>query len=256
MARKKFWDSRSTEHIGAHSLVHVEFSDTDIDRTVASTAAIVPRHYASGSEIADLLRDLGKPKTAAFIEGKLPTSKTLRSGELGEILGTYFASDVLGYRMIARLRWKDSREMAMRGDDLLGLRDGGGDQFHYLKGEAKSRATLSTTTLNEAEAALLAHQGRPAAHTLSFLASRLRELGERDLSTRIHGATLARRIPIANVTHLLFTFSGNDPRRLLRRHTNRYSGKVVRLAVGVHTPQHQTFIKMVFEKVIRDARKR
>lgn len=252
MARKRLWDSRSTERIGVHSLVYVEFPDTDIDRTVASTAAIVPRQYASGNEIADLLRDLGKPKTAAFIEGKLPTSKNLRSGELGEILGTHFASDVLGYRMIARLRWKDSREMAMRGDDLLGIRDGGGNHLYFLKGEAKSRVALSTATLVAAETALLHHRGRPAAHTLSFLASRLRELGEPDLSTRIHDATLARSIPLANVVHLLFTFSGNDPRQLLKKHTNGYSGKVSRQIVGVHTTRHQAFIKKVFEKVIHD----
>lgn len=256
MARTKLWASRVTEQIGAHQLVNVKISDGEVKSAVTTAASMLPRQYASGEEIAGILRDLGKPEAASFIEGKLPTTKTLRSGELGEILGTHYAAQVLGYRMVARLRWKDSRKMAMRGDDLVGVRDNGSGQLEYLKGEAKSRMLLTTDTLGKAQEALFQHQGRPAAHTLSFLASRLREMGESTLSTRIHSATLKTRIPSSHITHYLFTLSGNSPNKLLREHTKAYTGKVSRRVVGMHTPHHQTFIKKVYEQVIRNARTR
>src|SRR3984885_2602536 len=52
---------------------------------IQATAAIVPAHYASEEQVARALARLGKPATAALIGGKLPTTKAIRSGDLGEI---------------------------------------------------------------------------------------------------------------------------------------------------------------------------
>jgi hypothetical protein len=52
---------------------------------IQATAAIVPAHYASEEQVARALARLGKPAAAALIEGKLPTTKQIRSGDLGEI---------------------------------------------------------------------------------------------------------------------------------------------------------------------------
>ncbi|WP_281534512.1 Hachiman antiphage defense system protein HamA [Cryobacterium breve] len=229
---------------------------TTVEDGVEWAAAAIPRQYASGHEIASVLASLGKANAAKYLLGKVPTGIRARSGELGEIIGTQYATRELGYRMLARLRWKDSREMPMRGDDLLGVRLEKGGSLAFLKGEAKSRAYLSKTTLNEAETALLREHGRPSAHSLSFMASRLFEMGDTDLSNRIKAAMLQNRIAQKQVTHLLFTFTGNNPRKILREHTESYTGRVRRLVVGLQVHEHQEFISNVFKRVVRSARTR
>lgn len=257
MARIKSWVTTTREEVGPHKVVRmVPPDEAAVNAGVAWAAAAVPRHYVSADEIAAVLRELGKPEAAEVLSGKLPVSKRTRSGELGEILGTQYVARELGYRMIARLRWKDSRDMPMRGDDLLGVRLVDDDKLEFLKGEAKSRASLSTSTLDEAETALLSEHGLPTPHALMFVAARLREVGETELHVKILAAQLRARIRPSDVLHLLFTFSGNNPLKLLRNHTNAYTGKIRRLGVGLQVPEHQAFIRRVFEKVIRDARAR
>jgi len=56
---------------------------------IQATAAIVRGHYASEEQVARALARLGKPAAAALIEGKLPTTKAIRSGDLGEIDATW-----------------------------------------------------------------------------------------------------------------------------------------------------------------------
>lgn len=257
MARIRTWVTTTREDVGSHKVVRMVPPDgAAVDAGVTWAAAAVPRHYVAADEIAAVLRELGKPEAAKVLSGKLPVSKRTRSGELGEILGTQYVARELGYRMIARLRWKDSRDMPMRGDDLLGVRMVDDDKLEFLKGEAKSRASLSTSTLDEAEAALLSEHGLPTPHALMFVAARLREMGETKLHVKILAAQLRGRIRPSDVLHLLFTFSGNNPLKLLRNHTKAYKGKIRRLGVGLQVPEHQAFIRRVFEEVIRDARTR
>ena len=69
-------------------------------------------------------------------------TKQIRSGDLGEIYATeWIDAHSGGYRApIKRLRWKDHRNMAMRGDDVIGiLQDAQTQRLHFLKTEAKSR---------------------------------------------------------------------------------------------------------------------
>lgn len=257
MARIRTWVTTTQEEVGLHKVVRMVAADeAAVNAGVAWTAAAVPRHYVSGDEVAAVLSAFGKPEAAAVLGGKLPISKRSRSGELGEILGTQYVARELGYRMIARLRWKDSREMPMRGDDLLGIRLTDDDQLEFLKGEAKSRANLAISTLDEAQAALLSEHGLPTPHALMFVAARLREMGETALHVKILAAHLRGRIHPADMMHVLFTFSGNNPLRLLRDHTTTYTGSIRRLSVGLQVREHQAFIRRVFEKVLRDARAR
>ena len=48
---------------------------------IQATAAIVPGHYASEEQVSCALARLGKQAAAALIQGKLPTTKGIRSGE-------------------------------------------------------------------------------------------------------------------------------------------------------------------------------
>ena len=84
---------------------------------------------------------LGNPKPRSIDRAKLPTGPKSRSGDVGEILASSFVDEFTGYTVgVLKLRWKDHREMAMRGDDIIGVaptRLG----LRFLKGEVKSRAT-------------------------------------------------------------------------------------------------------------------
>src|SRR5487761_2392473 len=181
---------------------------------IQATAAIVPAHYASEEQVARALARLGKPRAAALIEGKLPTTKAIRSGDLGEIYATeWIDSHSGGYcAPIKRLRWKDHRNMAMRGDDVIGLlQDQATQRLHFLKTEAKSRVSLTAQVLTDARGGLDKDGGLPSAHALSFISARLLELDNAPLADAIDDALLKHGIPAQSVRHLLFTFSGNSP---------------------------------------------
>ncbi|MFL0535447.1 Hachiman antiphage defense system protein HamA [Micrococcus luteus] len=253
MAPFSSWTTSTREPLSRHTLVHMVASPATVARGVDWAAAQISDQYASPGRIATILTELGKPAAAAYLEGKLPSSKRTRSGDLGEIIGAQYAVRELGFRVVERLRWKDHREMSMRGDDLVGVRAATDGSLELLKGEAKSRATLGTETVLGADLALKRDQGRPSPHALSFVADRLHELGEHALGNLIDDAQLTTGINQRQVVQLLFTFTGNDPRNLLRTNTTAYRGRIRRLAVGLEVSKHQAFIADVYSKAIADA---
>ncbi len=252
MAKIKKWCGTTDESVNGHLLRMLDAIPSKIDNGVEAIAKIVPGHYASEERIMRLMRRLGKDKAAAFIEQKLPISKNIRSGDLGEILGASYVAEFTDFKTgINRLRWKDHREMAMRGDDIIAvLVDTSQEKIKFLKGEVKSSVSLSTTTVEKARKALLNNQGRPSAHALSFLADRLYEKGQNQIADLIDEAQLIKGIKQSQVSHLMFTFSGNNPASLLRKDLNAYTGKISQFAVGLRVKEHQAFIKAVYEKVI------
>jgi hypothetical protein len=223
---------------------------------IQATAAIVPGHYASEEQVARALARLGKPAAAALIQGKLPTTKAIRSGDLGEIYATeWIDARSGGYRApIKRLRWKDHRNMAMRGEDVIGvLQDAQTQRLHFLKTEAKSRATITAQVLREARAGLDKDGGLPSAHALSFISARLLELGNLPLVDAIDDELLKHGIPVQNVRHLLFTFSGNAPDALLTDSIQAYRGPISQWGIGLHVEGHAAFIGAVYDRVIANA---
>ncbi|MDN3227013.1 SAVED domain-containing protein [Kocuria rhizophila] len=253
MAQLSSWTTSTHEPLKRHTLVHMVAPPATIGSGVDWAASQIPNQYTDPNRVATILAKLGKPKAAKYLKGKLPTSKRTRSGELGEIIGAQYATLELGFRMVERLRWKDHREMSMRGDDLIGVRASTNGTLELLKGEAKSRARLGTATVTDADDALKRDQGRPSPHALSFVADRLHELGEHTLAELIDDAQLISGISQPQVVQLLFTFTGNDPRALLRANTTAYRGRVKRLAVGLQVSKHQAFIAKVYSKAIADA---
>lgn len=95
--------------------------------------------------------------------------------------------------------------MAMRGDDILGVRFDPTGQVKFLKGEVKSRATLGKKTVDEARTALSSTNGRPTPHALAFVADRLFETGETALAEIIDKYQLKARIEVKQLSHLMFT---------------------------------------------------
>ena len=249
------WCDTARESVGTHELSIITSRPENISDGRDAVAAIVPEHYAAEEQVARILRRLGRPEAAAFIENKLPTTKSIRSGDLGEILATeYIASETPYDVPIKRLRWKDHRNMAMRGDDVIGLmRDQATGRLHFLKTEAKSRAALAGGVVTEAREGLDKEAGLPSEHALEFISARLMEAGEDALADAIDDALLKHGIAPHTVSHLLFTFSGNHPGNILRANLQGYAGGYPQNYVGVRIDAHGAFIADVYDRVIADA---
>jgi hypothetical protein len=243
----KDWCQSTRIGVKSHTLFELVANSATLDVGVAHVAGIIPNHYASPSRVADILTRLGKPAAAAYLATKLPTSARSRSGDTGEILASSWVGEFTEFNVaIQKLRWKDSREMAMRGDDILGVCLDRIVGIRFLKGEVKSRATLAKTTVTEAREALLANDERPTPHALAFVSDRLNEGGETALSSLIDKYQLTARIETKQLSHLMFMFAGNSARKLLEDDLIGYTGSVKQFAVGLQVATHQDFIKRVF----------
>lgn len=210
----------------------------------------VKSHYEDPTLLAKRIKRIGLNKASKVLEAFLPKTKKARSGHMGEIL----AAEVIpaafkGFRVpIKRLRWVDGRESAMRGEDLIGILCQKGI-IRFLKGESKSRAALSPSVLSEARQALKANLGRPSQHALGFIMKRLFEMGDDALAIIFETYMLKKSIAPNNLVHLLFTFSGNDPKDALTEDLQKYSGKIEQHSINVRIKDHQEFIKVIYDKI-------
>jgi hypothetical protein len=250
------WCGESHSKVGPHDLRILTGKAAQLQFGIDATAAILPGHYASEEHVARVLRRLGKPASAALIEGKLPTTKAIRSGDLGEILATEWIAAHSGYQVpIKRLRWKDHRNMAMRGEDVIGLaQDANNQRLLFLKTEAKSRATLTAQVVTQARAGLDKEAGLPSGHALTYISARLVEMGNEPLADAIDNATLNVGIPSNAVRHLMFTFSGNAPSAMLTASLQGYAGAFPQWIVGLHVDGHSAFVGAVYDRVITNAK--
>lgn len=258
MAQFSDWCSTVDTMVGNHHRRVMTAQAANLAAGIEATAAVVPSHYASEEHVARALARLGKPKAAALIEEKLPISKQIRSGDLGEIYATEWIEAYSGgyTAPIKRLRWKDHREMAMRGEDVIGIRqDPNSLRLQFLKTEAKSRAGLTTQVVTEARAGLDKDGGLPSAHALHFISARLLELGNLSLADAIDDAQLKHGVQPQSVQHLLFTFSGNAPDAFLAASLQAYPGPINQWAVGLRVEGHGAFIGAVYDRVIANASK-
>ncbi len=241
------WLVTNSSTVGKHPL-HLMTEGPGVRAAVLDELrSIVRSHYVSPETTANRLANLGAPKTAALLREHLPTTKTAQSGDLGEVLATEIAEHTLNFAVpIRRLRWKDGRNMALRGDDIIGVRIDATGRLTFLKGESKSRAALTTGTLDEAGAALDRDRGRPTRHSVLFMAERLRETGNDALASQLEGATLAS-FRGNTVEHLLLALTGGNPKNLLNAHLLAAAKKKrTRHAIGVRIAGHAAFIKLLF----------
>lgn len=247
----KRWLATSSSTVGKHPL-HVMTEQHGARTAVLDEVRTVVRtHYVSPQIVAQRVADLGAPATAKILRELIPKTKTARSGDLGEVLATEIAEQVLGFIVpIRRLRWKDGRNMALRGDDVVGIRvDVRGKLLALLKGESKSYAKLTSDVIGKAAEALDRDGGRPGRHAVIFIATRLRETGndqDAALATQLEGASIAG-FAGREVEQFLLVLTGNDPTTLLSNHLVSVSKKKrVRHAVGVRIADHGDFIKVLF----------
>lgn len=250
------WCDSADTPLGNHHVRVMTGRPADAATGIQVTATAVPAHYAAEERIAAALARLGKATAAQMITDLLPQTPQIRSGDLGEIYATEWIDAHSGYRApIKRLRWKDHRNMAMRGDDVIGMiLDPATQRLRFLKTEAKSRIDLRAQTLEEARTGLDKDGGLPSSHALSFISARLMELGtDAPLVDAIDEALYRKGIPPESVKHLLFTFSGNSPQALLTQALQAYPGPIGQWGIGLHVNGHAAFIGAVYDRVIADA---
>ena len=191
----------------------------------------------------------GFPKAKHLLKNRVPADKKARSGMLGEILATEYVDQETEFSVpVRRLRHRDTRELAMRGDDVLGFRVAK-KRVRVMKVEAKSRASLAATALTEARTGLANHRGRPNPESLAFLECHLR-LDDRDAEAEPIAFLQQNPIYVRDVCHLLFTLSGNAPTKFLEANSGAiHKGIELRLC-GCWVAKHADFVKAVFDECV------
>jgi hypothetical protein len=197
----------------------------------------------------DIIERIGSyPKALAYVRNKLPTSKRVRSGDFGEILASEYIDQCTDYTVpIKKLRWKDDRSVAMRGNDVIAIRCEK-NRWYLLKVESKSRASLSAAAVTEAAEGLAKNSGRPNPSSLAFISARLREQGK-DAEAAVFEELQTRTLSAKDVSHMVFTLSGNDPMRYLKKLAVEPPSKFTCHLVGCVIADHADFIERLFQSL-------
>lgn len=257
MALFNAWCDSADFSVGTHFLHTITARDADFTTGVGVMASHVPEHYASPQNIAFALEKLGKPGAASYLSEKLPQTKQIRSGDLGEIFATEWIN-VRGKGFSApvkRLRWRDHRNMAMRGEDVVGVYvDKASQKLFFLKTEAKSRTSMTSKVITEARECLDKDNGLVSPHALIYLAERLNEQDDDELAGAILNTALNEGYTKDRVRHLLFLLSGNASEKMLATSMGTYAGQVHQWGVSFRINRHGEFIAATYEKVIANAR--
>lgn len=244
------WITTTIKKRGRHRQIVVSEKFGARDGSLDGIVQVVKGHYVSNEILAAWFDAHGAPEVAILVREHLPIGRRARSGDCGEVLATELVEYATPYRVpIRRLRWKDGRDMALRGDDVVGVKESNAGRIDFLKGESKSRATLSKTVVDQAYSALDASEGRPSRHSVLFVAARLRELGEQALATSLELAVLdgfrGRRIE-----HVLAVFCGNDPAALVQSSlTERATSTHKTHVISFWVPDHPEFITAVYGRL-------
>ncbi len=194
---------------------------------------------------ADILGRLGFAKAARVLRENLPIAKRMRSADLGEMFATEYVIHRTEFDVpLKRLRYKDDRDMALRGTDVIAIRRHEGT-IRVLKLEAKSRAALPSSVVGEACESLVGDECRPKPATLAFMARMLRYAGRDDEAREIEDLQ-TRSFKNEDIVHAVFVFCGNNPLKRLKKHADPKPPVADRRFVGMRVVDHQEFIASVF----------
>ncbi len=201
-------------------------------------------HYVGEATVA---KAGGYEKAAGIIENSLPTAKRVRSGDLGEVVAAEYVNAHTEFRVpIRKLRWKDDRDMAMRGNDFVGISTAG-SKLRLLKGEAKSAQAMNASTVKAATEGLDDHDGRPNPSTLAFITKRLYEEDRDEEANVLRDLQAGGSLRSAAVTHLVFTLSGNDAAALLETAPKSAHAGIRRSCAAVTIPDHSALVEGAYE---------
>ena len=236
--RKHYWTYVEKE--GGRDEIREELAET------------IRSHYDRLERIADDVERLGYKVAAKILSEAMPQTDKGRSGDLGEILATELVEEEIGLRVpVRRLRYKDGRNMAMRGDDFIGAGYGGQDEkLWLLKGEAKSNKKLGKSTVTSARKVLDRDNGRCTPDSLLFVANRLLESNDPDenaLGRDLRDEVGLKSLRADRIDHMLFTVSGNGPHASLKEDLEAAGTNRDHYVVNIHVEDHQDFIAAMYE---------
>ena len=210
-------------------------------------------HYDDLSNIADDIASLGYAAAAKILKEQLPTTAKARSGELAEIMAIEFVEEKLGFKVpIRRIRYKDGREMALRGDDIIGvIYRSSSDELLLLKGESKSNMKLSKAVVKEARRALDRDEGRCTPISLMFVAKRLLEGTNADtkLGRKLRDQIALKTLPAEFIHHAFFSLTGNDAEAILLEDLKSADSDRTQNVINIRIVDHQDYIKDTYQKV-------
>ena len=214
-------------------------------------AVTVRSHYEPLERIAEDVNRLGYKFASEILRIAMPDTAKGRSGDLGEILATELVEEEVGLRVpVRRLRYKDGRNMAMRGDDFIGAGyDKKGEKLWLLKGEAKSNKVLSKATVNSARKVLNRDNGRCTPDSLLFIANRLlasNDPDDNDLGRSLRDEVGLKSLRAGRIDHMLFTVSGNGPHSSLKEDLDAAGTNRDHYVVNIHIEDHQDFIAATY----------
>jgi hypothetical protein len=226
------------------------------DAIRTSLAKTMRSHYDRMERIAADVARLGYEAAATILAAAIPKKPKARSGDLGEILATELVEEKIRLNVpVRRLRYKDGREMAMRGDDFIGAGYGADDhKLWLLKGEAKSNKVLGKTTVTNARKVLNRDNGRCTPDSLLFVANRLLESADEQevaLGRAIRDEVGCNSLRPDRIDHMLFTVSGNDPPAALKDDFEAAGTERDQYVVNLRIEDHQEFIAEMYEKALK-----
>ena len=214
-------------------------------------AKIIRSHYDRLEVIAEDVKLLGYEVASKILKAEMPQMARGRSGDFGEILATELVEEEIGLSIpVRRLRYKDGRNMAMRGDDFIGAGyDGRGEKLWLLKGEAKSNKVLGKATIKSARKVLNRDNGRCTPDSLLFVANRLLEShdpNDNELGRSLRDEVGLKSLRAGRIDHMLFTVSGNGPHASLKEDLDSTGTNRDHYVVNVHVEDHQDFIAVMY----------
>lgn len=247
------WCSQPTlTSLDSHKFGMLESQDDPTG--VALTAAALPAAYADRSALALVAERHGKPGVAAFLRDRLPTKKSARSGDMGEILATAYLDEECGYVVgPSRLIDRDHQEWAMRGDDVLAARIDEDSGLHLVKAEAKSRVIVGDATVKAAREGLARNDEMPSPQSLSQFATRLLRASDVEVGEAVLDVQLTSGVRPEHVGHLMFLLTGGDPSAHVSADLKGYTGVVPQLTITLRVQHHQAFINEAFDEVVASA---
>ena len=193
-----------------HTFKALELKDENFETLKNILVSEFSETYLSKSSFERTMKSLGQQAAYSKLKSKFPQGKKLRSGDVGEVISRTYIEKHLDYVVpIKKLQWRDHREMAMRGDDVIAIKIDG-DDIRFIKGEAKSVQSLNNKTLAEARKELDQHDGKPSPHSLDFIIERLHDIGNEELAEKLEVHKHHKRIRKQDVKHLLFVFTNSN----------------------------------------------
>lgn len=243
-------DAPKDESVGKHTSRVVVSNDDAVG--IDTVVDYLPEAYARKENLQRIAKRHGKTGVAKLLSDKVPKTKTGRSGDLGEILGTAYVETTLGYTTgPSRLIERDHQEWALRGDDVLGIRLNGHEP-ELVKVEAKSRANASKATITAAREGLRRNDDLASPHSLTQFAERLLQHSE-TLSDALNDVLQNDGLRPKNLAHVMFIFAGNHPISHVRDDLKAYTGDVAQTTVVVRVGAHQDFIAKCYDSVVEHA---